>query len=100
MCAHEQDKFWPYHDALFVESQSLAVDALKELAKKLGLDATKFDECLGSTRHAERVATDSATGRQLGITGTPTFFINGVKLVGAIPLNTFKEVIDRELKPN
>ncbi|MBF0173577.1 MAG: DsbA family protein [Magnetococcales bacterium] len=100
MCANEQGKFWPYHDALFVESQSLAVDALKELAKKLGLDATKFNECLASNRHAERITSDSATGRELGITGTPTFFINGVKLVGAIPLNTFKEVIDREIKPN
>ncbi|MBF0107728.1 MAG: DsbA family protein [Magnetococcales bacterium] len=99
MCANEQEKFWPYHDALFVESQSLAEDALKELAKKLSLDMTKFEECLKSGRHAARITADSASGKQLGITGTPTFFVNGIKLVGAIPLNTFKEIIDQEIKP-
>lgn len=97
MCAFEQDKFWSYHDALFADSQSLAVDALKELAKKQGLDAAKFDECLQSGRHAARVTSDTADGKQLGITGTPTFFVNGIKLVGAIPLDSFKEVIDREI---
>lgn len=99
MCANEQGKFWPYHDALFVESQALTAEALKELAKKLGLDTAKFDECFNSGRQAARVSSDSADGRQLGISGTPTFFINGVKLVGAIPLDAFKDVIDRELKP-
>lgn len=100
MCAHEQNKFWEYHDALFADSQSLAEEALKELAKKVGLDAAKFDECLKSNRHAARIAADSAEGKQLGITGTPTFFVNGIKMVGAVPLDNFKEVIDRELKPN
>ncbi|MBF0420557.1 MAG: DsbA family protein [Magnetococcales bacterium] len=100
MCANEQNKFWEYHDALFAESQSLAEDALKELAKKVGLDAAKFDECIKSSRHAARIAADAAEGKQLGITGTPTFFVNGIKMVGAVPLENFKEVIDRELKPN
>ncbi|MBF0421601.1 MAG: DsbA family protein [Magnetococcales bacterium] len=98
MCAHEQDKFWQYHDALFTDSQSIAEEGLKELAKKQGLDEAKFDECLKSGRHTARIAADTAEGKQLGITGTPTFFVNGFKMVGAIPLNNFKEVIDRELK--
>ncbi|HAT48825.1 MAG: DsbA family protein [Nitrospirae bacterium] len=98
MCANEQGKFWDFHDALFTDSQSLAVDALKELATKLKLDTAKFDECLTSSRHASRISSDSAEGQQLGITGTPTFFINGLKLVGAVPLDAFKEVLDKELK--
>ncbi|MBF0131420.1 MAG: thioredoxin domain-containing protein [Magnetococcales bacterium] len=98
MCANEQSKFWDFHDALFADSQSLAVDALKELATKLKLDTAKFDECLTSGRHASRIASDSAEGQQLGITGTPTFFINGLKLVGAVPLDAFKEVLDKEIK--
>lgn len=98
MCANEQGKFWDFHDALFADSQSLAVDALKELATKLKLDTAKFDECLTSGRHVSRISSDSAEGQQLGITGTPTFFINGLKLVGAVPLDAFKEVLDKELK--
>ncbi|MBF0462295.1 MAG: DsbA family protein [Magnetococcales bacterium] len=97
-CAADQGKFWPFHDALFAEGTSLAPADLKKLAGKLALDQAAFDACLDSSRHANRVAKDSAEGKQLGISGTPTFFVNGIRLVGAVPLDKFKQVIDAELK--
>ena len=97
-CAADQGKFWPFHDALFTDGAELTPAALKKLAGKLTLDQAKFDTCLDSGRHAERVAQDSAEGKRLGISGTPTFFINGVRLVGAVSLSKFKQVIDSELK--
>lgn len=97
-CAADQNKFWPFHDALFIEGAGLEPAALKKLAGTLELNQATFDGCLDSGRHAERVAKDSAEGQKLGITGTPTFFVNGVRLVGAVPLANFQKVIDAELK--
>ena len=97
-CAADQNKFWPYHDALFTDGASLSLADLKKLAGTLGLDQAKFDQCLDSDQHKGRIAEDSAVGRDLGVTGTPTFFVNGVRLVGAIPLEEFQKTIDRELK--
>ncbi|MEO5363295.1 MAG: DsbA family protein [Magnetococcus sp. DMHC-8] len=97
-CAADQGKFWPFHDALFAEGAQLAPAELKKLAGRLGLNQATFDGCLDSGRHGERVAKDSAEGKQLGISGTPTFFVNGLRLVGAVPLDKFKKTIDAELK--
>ena len=97
-CAADQGSFWPFHDALFVEGVELELGALKKLAGTLKLDQAVFDTCLDSSRHASRVASDSAEGRSLGISGTPTFFINGIRLVGAVPFAEFKKTIDAELK--
>lgn len=97
-CAADQGKFWPFHDALFAKDASLKPAALKKLAGKLGLEPSKFDTCLDSGRHAARVAKDGTDGKQLGISGTPTFFVNGMRLVGAVSFSAFKEVIDNELK--
>ncbi|MBF0184272.1 MAG: thioredoxin domain-containing protein [Magnetococcales bacterium] len=97
-CAADQGKFWPFHAALFTEGASLVPAELKKTAGKLGLNQATFDGCLDSGRHAARVAADSADGKELGITGTPTFFVNGIRLVGAVSLERFKQVIDSELK--
>ncbi len=97
-CAADQGKFWPFHDALFADGASLELADLKKLAGSLGLNQATFDGCLDGGRQAERVAKDSAEGKQLGITGTPTFFVNGIRLVGAVPLEKFQSVIDAELK--
>ncbi len=97
-CAADQGKFWPFHDALFAEGALLAPVELKKLAGKLGLNQATFDGCLDSGHHADRVAKDSAEGKSLGISGTPTFFVNGIRLVGAVPLDKFKKAIDAELQ--
>jgi protein-disulfide isomerase len=95
-CAGDQGKFWPYHDVLF-EQTSLAPDALKRYAAQVGLEAGPFAQCLESRRHRASVAADVATGTRLGVTGTPTFFVNGRPLVGNLPLTEFQRAIEHEL---
>ena len=97
-CAGERGKFWEYHDLLF-ESQAQATTAdFKRFAEQLKLDANSFATCLDSGKHAAAVAADVQEGTRLGITGTPTFFINGRLIVGDLPLETFQKFIDRELR--
>ncbi len=100
MCAHEQGRFWEYHDTLFKNQQKLEIAELKEHAKSLGLDTAKFDQCLDSGRFEKAVKDDMAAGQKVGVSGTPAFFINGVMLSGAQPLEEFKKIIDQELATN
>jgi len=96
-CAGEQGKYWQMHDRLFANQQALAVPALKEHAAAIGLDANKFGECLDSGRFAQIVNTDVEYGNQLGVSSTPTMYINGRPVVGAQPFEFFQSVIDEEL---
>ncbi len=97
-CARDQGKFEDYHYVLFENQNNLGIDSLKEYASRLGIDRGKFDNCLDSGEKAEIVKSDHDEGASKGVTGTPTFFINGKKLVGAQPFENFKAVIDSELK--
>jgi protein-disulfide isomerase len=96
-CAADQDKFWQFHDALFLDQKKLDPDSLKQTAAKIGLDSNKFNSCFTSDKHDAGIRKDMAEGNSLGVTGTPTFFINGRQLVGAQPPPKFYEVIDDEL---
>jgi protein-disulfide isomerase len=96
-CASDQDKFWQFHDALFHDQKKLDPASLKQTAVKLGLDGNKFNRCFASGQHDAGIRQDVAEGNSLGVTGTPTFFINGRQLVGAQPPPKFDEVIDEEL---
>lgn len=95
-CAAKQDKFWPYHDAIFADQSKLSGTDLKATAKKLGLDAKKFDACFDQDQPDREIKAEQAEGESLGVTGTPTFFINGREVVGAQPLQKLAEVIDDE----
>ncbi len=103
-CADDQGRFWDYHDVLF-ERQSEwegldneeAKEKFKEYASQLGLDENQFNECLDSEKYREEVMDDMKDGQKYGVTGTPTLFINGVKLVGAQPYNVVKSIIEEEL---
>jgi protein-disulfide isomerase len=108
-CAHEQDKYWEYHDALF-ENQTVwnkveitsAITIFKEFATELNLNQEQFDSCLDSGKYIEEIKNDLNDGRNYGITGTPGFFIGNddigfVKLNGAQPFEAFKSVIDSQL---
>ncbi len=97
-CAEEQGKFWEFHKALFANQQKLSPEDLKEHAKTLGLDSTKFDACLDGNKMKAKVDSDMEAGRKVGVNGTPAFFINGVMLSGAQPASEFEKIIDRELK--
>ncbi|HEY7217390.1 MAG TPA: DsbA family protein [Candidatus Binatia bacterium] len=96
-CAGEQGKFWEYHDKLYVDSPKISADDLKSAAKEVGLNVPSFDQCLSSGKFRAAVQKDLNDGAQLGLTGTPTFFINGREMSGAQPLEAFAAVIDEEL---
>jgi len=97
MCANDQKRFWEYHDLLFKNQKALAIPQLKEHAKSVGLDEKQFAECLDSGKHKKLVEDDMQAGSAVGVSGTPAFFINGVNLSGAQPIDEFKRVIDQEL---
>jgi protein-disulfide isomerase len=96
-CAREQGKFWEYHDRLFPNQQALQPEFLKRYAVEAGLDADKFNACLDSTRYDQRVQESVDAGTQLGVSSTPTVFVNGRVISGAQPFEAFAEVIDEEL---
>jgi protein-disulfide isomerase len=96
-CADEQGKFWEYHDELFNNQASLGKDLYIKLAGDLGLNVEQFTQCVDSGKYSEEVDKDFSYGQQVGVSGTPTFFVNGVKLVGAQPYAAFKQIIDAEL---
>ncbi len=96
-CAAEQGKFTEFHDKLFANQQALSNADLKKYAGDLGLDTAKFNQCLDSSQYASKVDSDFSLGSQTGVSGTPTFFINGAKLVGAQPQASFEPIIDAEL---
>jgi protein-disulfide isomerase len=96
-CADEQDKYWEYHDKLFENRNALDIESLKQYAVDLGLDATTFNECLDSGTMASEVEKDFQDGVGYGVTGSPTFFINEVKVVGAQPYEVFEQIIEQEL---
>jgi len=96
-CAGEQGKFWEYHDKLYAESPQLSPEELKSVAKDLGLNTSSFDQCFATGKYRNAVQKDLSDGAQLGLTGTPTFFINGREISGAQPLEAFSAIIDEEL---
>jgi len=96
-CAGDQGKYWDMHSKLFANQRALDVKSLKGYAKDLGLDQAKFDKCLDSGEKAKLVEEGYKAGGELGVTGTPAFFVNGMLLSGAQPFEAFKDLIDTEL---
>jgi protein-disulfide isomerase len=96
-CAGEQGRYYDYHDKLFSGEVELSSAAYMQYAQELGLDQVKFKDCVSSQRFKNEVMTDYQAGANLGVRSTPTFFINGVALIGAQPFEAFQEVIDKEL---
>jgi protein-disulfide isomerase len=97
-CAGEQHTFWPYRDLLYANPTKHAETDLVRYAEELGLDAGRFRDCVRQRRYASAVARGVTDGRSAGVVGTPTFFVNGIPLIGARPLSDFVELIDRELR--
>lgn len=83
-CAGEQGKFWEYHNVLFDNQQQLGREFLIGFAARLGLDQARFASCLSSDEARARVQRDAEAGAQLGIDSTPTVFINGRTIKGAL----------------
>jgi protein-disulfide isomerase len=96
-CAGEQGKFWDYHDRLYADSSKFTEDELKKAATDVGLVVEAFGACLASGKFKGAVQKDLLEGAQLGLTGTPAFFINGREISGAQPLEAFTAIIEEEL---
>ena len=97
LCAADQGKFWEYHDVLFKNQKKLEPTDLKAHATEVGMDPQKFGQCLDSGDKKKAVDADQQAGLQAGVGGTPAFFINGIFLNGAQPIDEFKKIIDGEL---
>ena len=96
-CADAQGRFWPMHDALFADQSALGVPQLKATAARLGLDAKRFDACLDGGAGATVVAADQAAGEDLAVGSTPSSFVNGRYVKGALGVDQMKALIDDEL---
>ena len=96
MCAGEQNAYWQYHEKLFA-SELLGTEVYKQYAQELGLDMTTFEACITDHKYQQAIQEDSDFAVNLGVRSTPTFFVNGLAIVGAQPLEVFKQVIDKEL---
>ena len=93
--AQAQGKFWEYHDLLYDNQASgYSEENLMALAREAGLDTERFESDYKSARYAGAVLTDFQQGQNLGISGTPTFFINDKMLVGLQPLSVFEKAIE------
>lgn len=97
MAANTQGKFWEMHDAIFANQKAIARNDLDVYARQLNLDMAKFDADLDSSRYREQIQTDQQDGERLGVTGTPTLFINGQRFVGAQQAADLAKVIAKEL---
>jgi protein-disulfide isomerase len=100
--AQEQGKFWEYHDVLYenqgsVNSGAFSDEALVGFAEKVGLDTEQFEAALTSGRYESVVQSDLREAQNAGIQGTPSFTINGQRLVGPQPLEAFEQLIEAEL---
>ena len=105
-CVGEQGKYWEMHDALFQYQAALAPAQIAERARALGLDSSRFDQCLTSGRHTASIERGLADGAAAGVQGTPGFVvgktqpgdtIQGTPIRGAQPLETFRRIIEQLL---
>jgi len=96
-CANEQGAFWDFQDKLFSGEYELGTEAYMQYAEDLGLDTQSFQECVDTGRYYDEVMADFEYASNLGVRSTPTFFLNGIPLVGAQPYEMFKQVIEQEL---
>ncbi len=104
-CANEQGKFWEYHDLLFAEQDTWSPQTLADAtvslvgyAGEIGLNTEQFQSCVESEKFKAVVEEDLAAGNRVQVDGTPAFFVNGYRLVGAQPFSEFERIIEEELK--
>jgi protein-disulfide isomerase len=96
-CAAEHGRYWEYHDLLFVAQPAFTRSDLMLYAHRLGLPRDAFAACLDAGRYRAAVRKDVEEGRAAGVTGTPTLFVNGLRLAGIHPVETFREAVQDAL---
>lgn len=92
-CADQQGRFWEYADQLYKRQTELGPDVFTQIGEQVGIDRAVFDQCRVDPAVGAEVAADQLEADRLRVDGTPTFYINGQKIVGAQPLGTFNEII-------
>jgi protein-disulfide isomerase len=97
MAANAQGKFWQMHDKLFENNTALDRASLEKYAEELGLNMAKFKADLDAQKYKDQIQSDTKEGQAVGVNGTPAVFINGRKINGAYPWETFKKIADDEL---
>ena len=98
LAARDQGKYWEMHDLLLKRSPKLDRSSLISYAREVGLDVRSFTESLDGKKHAQEIERDKKLAVDMDLYNTPTFFINGRKVVGDRPFEYFKKIIDEELK--
>jgi protein-disulfide isomerase len=98
-CAGKQGAYWPFHNSLLSGDLGLGAEAYQAYAEQLDLDPDALAACIEEGGEQAEIQSDARAASALGVSGTPTFFINGIPLVGAQPLAQFRSVIDGELNP-
>lgn len=96
-CMNDQGKFWEFHNLTFANQQDLSRDAFISYAQELSMDVPTFTACFDNQTHLDEVRADATYAQELGVTGTPAFFINGRFVSGAQPYQVFADIIDDEL---
>jgi len=91
-CAHEQGKFWELHDRIYQNQNDLSEDRLLELAKQVGLNESRYKNCMNTEKYSAEIQKDVEEGFAAGVRGTPTFFINGNRVAGSIPEKMFEQI--------
>jgi protein-disulfide isomerase len=97
-CAGEQGKFWDYHRSLMSAKGPMDDADLKARAASLKLDPAAFSTCLASDRFDATIHAAFDEGTRVGVNSTPTYFVNGRMMTGALPFEEFREVVDSELE--
>jgi protein-disulfide isomerase len=98
-CASDQDMFWEYHDALFINQGRMEFSPVNliQLADNLGMNLNEFGTCVESYKYRDQVKTDLTDGISAGVRGTPSFLINGRLVIGTRPFSFFQQAIETEL---
>ena len=97
-CANEQGRFWEFHRKLFASGGKVDAENLRQYASETELNLDAFQACVDEHRFQADIEADLAEGREAGVTGTPAFFVNGIAVKGARPLDYFVGVIESELR--
>lgn len=102
-CANDQSKFWQMHDKLFQTQSAWSglsdpKSTFQQYAQDLGMNANTFSQCLTSGKYKQKVDDELALSNKIGANGTPTFYVNGKQIVGALPYSQFKTELDSALQ--
>ena len=101
-CAAEQNKFWPYYDLLMQahfspSREDVTLATLQEFAQTVGLNMDTFNDSMNSGKFKDKINRDAEEGAAAGVTGTPTFFVNGIPGKGDAPFDAFQKIIEQIL---